>query len=118
MRYFGGSESHLTNKLLIDSQGGESCISSAAKMVLNDFQRGKLPYFVKPPGCENEENKEEEDKKATELIENLQSLDVEPVAEKAVEEEPVTKKKILKKKEVVEVKKKIEKKKKVKRNNS
>lgn len=28
-------------------------------MVLNDFQRGKLPYFVKPPGCENEERPED-----------------------------------------------------------
>ena len=29
-------------------------------MVLNDFQRGKLPYFVKPPGSENEVHLEEE----------------------------------------------------------
>ena len=28
-------------------------------MVLNDFQRGKLPYFVKPPGCTDEPNEEE-----------------------------------------------------------
>lgn len=25
-------------------------MSSAAKMLLNDFQRGKLPHYVKPPG--------------------------------------------------------------------
>ena len=24
-------------------------MSSVAKVILNDFQRGKLPYFVKPP---------------------------------------------------------------------
>ena len=30
-------------------QGGEPDINAVAKMVLNDFQRGKLPYFVKPP---------------------------------------------------------------------
>ena len=30
-------------------------MSSAAKMVLNDFQRGKLPYYVRPPGCEKDE---------------------------------------------------------------
>jgi nuclear GTP-binding protein len=35
-------------------------------MVLNDFQRGKLPYYVKPPGCtesENQEGKKEEEVK-------------------------------------------------------
>lgn len=31
-------------------KGGEPDISTVAKMVLNDWQRGKLPYFVKPPG--------------------------------------------------------------------
>ena len=29
-------------------QGGEPDINSVAKMILNDFQRGKLPHFVKP----------------------------------------------------------------------
>jgi hypothetical protein len=29
-------------------------------MVLNDFQRGKLPYYIKPPGSENEDHPEEE----------------------------------------------------------
>lgn len=42
------------------NKGGEACLSSAAKMVLNDFQRGKLPYYMKPPGYENEEHPEEE----------------------------------------------------------
>lgn len=32
-------------------KGGEPDISSVAKMVLNDWQRGKLPYFVPPIGC-------------------------------------------------------------------
>lgn len=31
-------------------KGGEPDIQTVAKMVLNDFQRGKLPYFVPPPG--------------------------------------------------------------------
>ncbi|XP_046850071.1 nucleolar GTP-binding protein 2-like, partial [Xenia sp. Carnegie-2017] len=35
-----------TGKLL---KGGEADINTVAKMVLNDFQRGKLPYFVPPP---------------------------------------------------------------------
>ncbi|XP_076470982.1 nucleolar GTP-binding protein 2-like [Babylonia areolata] len=30
-------------------KGGEPDISTSAKMVLNDFQRGKIPYFVRPP---------------------------------------------------------------------
>ena len=43
-------------------QGGESNVSSAAKMVLNDFQRGKLPYYVKPPGSKEDEEEEKEHK--------------------------------------------------------
>ncbi|XP_003743977.1 nucleolar GTP-binding protein 2 [Galendromus occidentalis] len=31
---------------------GEPDINTVAKMVLNDFQRGKLPYFVRPPSME------------------------------------------------------------------
>ncbi|KRX57905.1 Nucleolar GTP-binding protein 2 [Trichinella sp. T9] len=31
-------------------KGGEPDINTVAKMVLNDFQRGRLPYYVKPPG--------------------------------------------------------------------
>lgn len=34
-------------------KGGEPDISTMAKMILNDWQRGKLPYFVKPPGCDH-----------------------------------------------------------------
>ena len=30
-------------------------------MVLNDFQRGKLPYYIKPPGSENEHHPEMEE---------------------------------------------------------
>jgi nuclear GTP-binding protein len=33
-------------------QGGEADISTVAKMLLNDFQRGKIPYYTMPPGCE------------------------------------------------------------------
>ena len=38
-----------TGKLL---KGGEPDIDNVAKMVLNDWQRGKLPFFTPPPGCE------------------------------------------------------------------
>ncbi|CAH1133177.1 unnamed protein product [Ceutorhynchus assimilis] len=33
-------------------KGGEPDITSVAKMVLNDWQRGKLPFYVCPPGFE------------------------------------------------------------------
>lgn len=39
-------------------KGGEPDIGSVAKQVLNDFQRGKLPYFSIPPGCEERAAKE------------------------------------------------------------
>ncbi|XP_062592743.1 nucleolar GTP-binding protein 2-like [Saccostrea cucullata] len=42
-------------------KGGEPDLGTVAKMVLNDWQRGKIPYFVKPPGCENEEPGSSED---------------------------------------------------------
>lgn len=41
-----------TGKLL---KGGEPDFSTVAKMMLNDWQRGKLPYFVKPPLKETDE---------------------------------------------------------------
>ncbi|RYG63921.1 hypothetical protein EON64_15000, partial [archaeon] len=44
--------------------GGEPDVDSVSKMVINDFQRGKLPYFVPPPsdagGSEDAEEEEEE----------------------------------------------------------
>ncbi|PIK52647.1 putative nucleolar GTP-binding protein 2 isoform X4 [Apostichopus japonicus] len=45
-----------TGKLL---KKGEPDISTVAKMVLNDWQRGKIPFFVKPPNCEKEAPKDE-----------------------------------------------------------
>lgn len=32
------------------AQGNVADVSTVAKMVLNDWLRGKIPYFVKPPG--------------------------------------------------------------------
>ncbi|KAF6715004.1 Nucleolar GTP-binding protein 2 [Oryzias melastigma] len=40
-----------TGKLL---KGGEPDISTVSKMVLNDWQRGRIPFFVKPPGPEGD----------------------------------------------------------------
>ncbi|RWS04060.1 nucleolar GTP-binding protein 2-like protein [Dinothrombium tinctorium] len=46
-----------TGKLL---KGGEPAVNTVAKMVLNDWQRGKLPYFVKPPVLENDSKEKSE----------------------------------------------------------
>ena len=35
-------------------KGGQPDISTVAKMVLNDWQRGKIPFFVKPPESEKD----------------------------------------------------------------
>ncbi|KAK9514134.1 hypothetical protein VZT92_027623 [Zoarces viviparus] len=35
-------------------KGGEPDISAVSKMVLNDWQRGRIPFFVKPPGAEGD----------------------------------------------------------------
>merc|ERR1711953_562505 len=33
-------------------KGGEPDVNTIAKMILNDWQRGKIPFFIPPPGCE------------------------------------------------------------------
>uniref|UniRef100_H2YBI1 Nucleolar GTP-binding protein 2 n=1 Tax=Ciona savignyi TaxID=51511 RepID=H2YBI1_CIOSA len=43
-----------TGKLL---KKGVPDVKSVAKMILNDWQRGKIPYFVRPPGATNLNNK-------------------------------------------------------------
>ena len=35
-------------------QGGEPDLQTVSKMVLNDWQRGRIPFFVKPPGVEGD----------------------------------------------------------------
>ncbi|KAJ7304472.1 hypothetical protein JRQ81_012036 [Phrynocephalus forsythii] len=40
-----------TGKLL---KGGEPDVQTVSKMVLNDWQRGRIPFFVKPPNMEQE----------------------------------------------------------------
>lgn len=60
-----------TGKLL---KGGEPDLSTVSKMVLNDWQRGRIPFFVKPPGPEGDQ----EDKEhlavegPSEVVENVQ----------------------------------------------
>uniref|UniRef100_A0A9J8BE22 Nucleolar GTP-binding protein 2 n=2 Tax=Cyprinus carpio TaxID=7962 RepID=A0A9J8BE22_CYPCA len=70
-----------TGKLL---KGGEPDLSTVSKMVLNDWQRGRIPFFVKPPGGEmDEENKAqpmlempEMETKQEELGDRLEAQDV------------------------------------------
>lgn len=58
---FSGVDDFLT-KIAIKQgrllKGGDPDIVAIAKVVLNEFQRGKLPYFVPPPGCEERAKKD------------------------------------------------------------
>lgn len=40
------------------TKGGEPDMDTVAKMILNDFQRGKIPYFVKPPSLDTSQTEE------------------------------------------------------------
>jgi len=39
-------------------KGGEPCLRSAAIMIINDFQRGRLPHYVAPPELKEEDSGE------------------------------------------------------------
>ena len=41
--------------------GGEPDVDGVAKMVLNDFMRGKIPWYLPPPTAEDAEAEEKED---------------------------------------------------------
>lgn len=71
--------SESTGKLL---KGGEPDIMTAAKMVLHDWQRGKIPFFVPPPqeaGTAPPENTDEADPSIEQanVAQVAQSLDLE-----------------------------------------
>ncbi|KAM3850390.1 nucleolar GTP-binding protein 2-like [Diretmus argenteus] len=56
-------------------KGGEPDLPTVSKMVLNDWQRGRIPFFVKPPGPEGEQqgNKEQLPVKGlSEVVESVQ----------------------------------------------
>ncbi|KAL9980799.1 hypothetical protein ACROYT_G009437 [Oculina patagonica] len=72
-----------TGKLL---KGGEADVNTVGKMILNDFQRGKLPYFVAPPTKEGESNPEEIAKKRTSRIPPLAESFVKETNSKAAEQ--------------------------------
>ncbi|CAK6964339.1 nucleolar GTP-binding protein 2 [Scomber scombrus] len=60
-----------TGKLL---KGGEPDLSTVSKMVLNDWQRGRIPFFVKPPGPEGDPADKERlaVEGPSEVVENVQ----------------------------------------------
>uniref|UniRef100_A0A1I8E933 Nucleolar GTP-binding protein 2 n=1 Tax=Wuchereria bancrofti TaxID=6293 RepID=A0A1I8E933_WUCBA len=77
-----------TGRLL---KGGEPDWNTAAKIVLNDFQRGRLPYFVLPPGCELQNAHEhcEDSVKCAEEIATSECNDSNDIAnEESEENEP------------------------------
>lgn len=87
-----------TGKLL---KGGEPDLPTVSKMVLNDWQRGRIPFFVKPPGVEtDEENKAqamlempEMESEMDELENRLEAQDVEEASSSQHEEQKLLKKK-------------------------
>lgn len=87
-----------TGKLL---KGGEPDLSTVSKMVLNDWQRGRIPFFVKPPGGEmDEENKAqlmlempEMETEKEELENRLEAQDVEGASSSQQEEQKLLRQK-------------------------
>lgn len=54
-------------------KGGEANLPGVAKQVINDFNRGKIPWFVSPPRDEDEEKPKDEkleDSKSTNKVES------------------------------------------------
>eukprot|EP00794_Sanderia_malayensis_P004810 gene4810-5440_t len=50
-------------------KGGEADIETVSRMILNDFQRGRLPYFVPPPKSDSDISEEkQQDKKNIKFV--------------------------------------------------
>lgn len=74
---------HSSGRLL---KGGDPDINSIAKLVLNDFQRGKLPYYVMPPKTTANETADESETVDESMLEsNTEAADADNEPE--VEEE-------------------------------
>lgn len=54
-----------TGRLL---KGGEPDINTASKMILSDFQRGRLPYFVAPPTETTKDKSDDKTESSTEKV--------------------------------------------------
>lgn len=64
-------------------KGGEPDVDGVAKMVLNDFMRGKIPWFIPPPVAEGEKEEQEAETDAP----KKRKRDAVEAAEKVAEEE-------------------------------
>ncbi|KAH7726647.1 nucleolar GTP-binding protein 2-like isoform 1 [Aphelenchoides avenae] len=51
-------------------KGGEPDFGTVAKMVLNDFQRGRLPYYIRPPNCAESEAGDDDQRPINEVDED------------------------------------------------
>lgn len=67
-------------------KGGEPDLNSAAKIVLNDFQRGRLPYFVSPLGTEEETTQQNDALPSDADLEQLASSNIPSTSSTEVEE--------------------------------
>lgn len=54
-------------------KGGEPDETSVAKSVINDFNRGKIPWFVPPPRDDDEKRDEEKEKEASTVTNTIES---------------------------------------------
>lgn len=61
-----------TGKLL---KGGEPDIGAVSRMVLNDWQRGKLPFYVPPEGFEEPHSKTATDKNESAVMQENSKID-------------------------------------------
>lgn len=50
-------------------KGGEADLDGVAKMVINDFLRGKIPWYTPPPKPEGKDGKDEKDSEPVEGVE-------------------------------------------------
>ncbi|EPS64656.1 hypothetical protein M569_10122, partial [Genlisea aurea] len=75
-----------TGKLL---KGGEPDLMTAAKMVLHDWQRGKIPFFVAPPKAEEDATEKAEGKKSSDDDKTCDAIDDVIIASQEMDDVPV-----------------------------
>ena len=69
-------------------KGGDPDTKAMAKILLMDWQRGKIPYFVLPPGGKEEElKKEEQEMKAEEKSPNANAKTSEDAQKEEMKED-------------------------------
>ncbi|XP_051921890.1 nucleolar GTP-binding protein 2 [Hippocampus zosterae] len=63
-------------------KGGEPDLPTVSKMVLNDWQRGRIPFFVKPPGPEGDQQEPLPVNSAPAAVDGMQDVQAEeaPIA--------------------------------------